>query len=331
MAARKSSDDKKVQVMHPVYLDTPMLVSFLATLDDGVFFESEIAERVGATGKSGSQVDGSAKLPSLATLLGLSLSASGRYSRDRTQEQSTESKFVRQHTSASLFNRLRVRLHEDGLLQTVDGATSLENVAPGSIVEISGNISESPVKGLIELMNSIWPFMEEDNSGSGKMRTSPNRSERRQLTSEQQAQLEAARLVQQAAELKREEMQQTRRLVDLVERDLAQSPVVDLLLVGDGVSALVTASREYLSDEVTASLVGGMFFLLGKVTSIDTAEDAETIVIRRGAMGAIAEATILPMLENMGEVARGAGLTVDFPSGKIIGPYMQIIPLAIFV
>lgn len=105
-----------VELTHPIYLDTPMMISFLATVDDGVSFSSEVAETVADTRKAAGEGSGEAKLPGLASLLGLSLSASGKYARESAEDQTTESKFVRQHTAASLFNRLRVRLKQEGIL-----------------------------------------------------------------------------------------------------------------------------------------------------------------------------------------------------------------------
>ena len=107
--------------------------------------------------------------------------------------------------------------------------------------------------------------------------------------------------------------------------------MVDLVFRSPGISGLITANREYLSDDVTAALIGGQFRVLGKVTAVDTSADAETLVVRRGAMGAIAEASVLPMLEQMQENSRESGLNLDLPEGKITGPYVQVIPLAIFV
>jgi len=58
------------ELTHPIYLDTPMLVSFLATVDDGVSFSSEVAEKVADTRKASGEGSGEAKLPGLPACWG---------------------------------------------------------------------------------------------------------------------------------------------------------------------------------------------------------------------------------------------------------------------
>jgi hypothetical protein len=59
MPRREQPDQRNglasAELMHPIYLDTPMLISFLATIDDGVYFTSEVAEKVADTRKSGGE------------------------------------------------------------------------------------------------------------------------------------------------------------------------------------------------------------------------------------------------------------------------------------
>jgi hypothetical protein len=54
-------------LVYPVYLDTPMLVSFLATLDDGISFSSEVAETYTNATKSSGEASGGIKLPTLTS------------------------------------------------------------------------------------------------------------------------------------------------------------------------------------------------------------------------------------------------------------------------
>jgi hypothetical protein len=181
----------------------------------------------------------------------------------------------------------------------------------------------------VDLFTDIWPFLEQQQTVPKEPELT--RQQRSALTTEQKQALQIAAIARQAAMTQLEANRNIKQIVELVGDDLAKSPVVDLILKGDGLSALVTASREFLSDDVTASLVGGTFTMLGKVTAVNPASNAETLVVRRGAMGAIAEASALPMLKEMNEHGSEHGLNLDLPEGKIHGPYVQVIPLAIFV
>jgi hypothetical protein len=100
-----------------------------------------------------------ASLPSIATLLGLTLSAEGRYKRRTSAEEGVESKFVREHTAASLFNRLRLRLAEvpDALMR-VDSSDVFAGLASGRLVEIQGQIIGNPLKQIIDLLAALGPY-----------------------------------------------------------------------------------------------------------------------------------------------------------------------------
>ncbi|GAA1858585.1 hypothetical protein GCM10009836_43480 [Pseudonocardia ailaonensis] len=325
MPAKKQSSARP-ELVHPVYLDPEMLISFLATLEGGASMSSEVSERSGETAKSAGEAGGEAKLPSVLSMLGISLSATGKYSRDKTRDESVESKFVRQHTAASLFNRLRTRMQEDGYLHSIDPSGDLSGVETGMLIEVAGEFDESPLRKIVDVINSIWPFVEEETEKARKSIPVPKRNGKGGVPPEQRELAEAARLL---VDQQIEGNKQTLRMAQLVEADLSNSPVVDLLLTAPKFSGIVTASRELLTEEVTAALMGGTFRIIGKVSAVDTSESAETLVVRRGAMGLIAEAAVLPMIEAMNKP--GSGIDLALPSGKLSGPVTQLIPLAIFV
>ena len=285
-----------VELAHPIYLDTPMLISFLAAVDDGVSFSSEVAEKIADTRKQSGEGAGEVKIPGLAALLGLSLSASGKYGREKAEDQSTESTFVRQHTAASLFNRLRLRMNQQNVLKTVDSTSSLEAVSPGDLVTVSGTIDVSPLETLVKIFYDLLPFFEQGD-----------------------------------ASLPQQELVSTKQIVELIDRDLKSSPIVDLVLRREGLSVVITASRESFSDDVSAALLGGTFTLVGKVTAKETAPDAETLVVRRGAMGLIANAVLTPMLQQASQALESEGASLDLSDARVKGPYIQVIPLAVYV
>lgn len=124
-----------------------MLISFLASLEDGVSYSSEVAERYAATKEGEGEGGGKASLPSIATLLGLNLSAEGRYKRRSSKEEGVESKFVREHTAASLFNRLQLRLTETpGAVTLIDSPDKITEADGDGLVEIRGEVTGNPLK-----------------------------------------------------------------------------------------------------------------------------------------------------------------------------------------
>ncbi|MEU0462488.1 hypothetical protein ABZ215_00630 [Amycolatopsis sp. NPDC006131] len=323
-------DQDSFELAHPIYLDTPMLVSFLAALDDGVYYSSEVAEKLGKTRKSDGEISGAAKLPSLASLLGLNLSASGKYSRQGAEDQNVESKFVREHTSASLFNRLRSRLHSDGLVQIISPDVDIAEVRPGALIEVTGTIETDPMRTIIDFFQSLWPFIEGEHEKT-QVLPAVKRTQRRNMSPERRAELEALEVQQALAKEAFEEQQQTMKLVDMMKSDLESSPIVDLVLRNERVSGLITASREFFGTEVAAALLGGTFSLVGKVAAVNPRQDAETPVIRRGAMSTVINTGVVPMLELMRQNFEDHNIQLSVPDPFIKGPCLQVIPLAIFV
>jgi hypothetical protein len=230
----------------------------------------------------------------VTSLLGLNLSASGKYARDKSDDQSTQSKFVRQHTAASLFNKLRVLLHDRTLVTEVESAGMLSQLIPGALVELAGTVGLGPVDRIVSAFQSILPFVEK-----------PFASE--------------------------PDGEESLRIFELMKQDLATSPVVDVLLQRSDMAALITANREYFSEDVNATLLGGTFTLIGKVSAVQPNVDSEMVTVNRGAMGLIAQASFGPALEQMKEHFRESGVTFDTPGVTISGPYIQVLPLAIFI
>jgi hypothetical protein len=230
-----------------------------------------------------------------------------------------------------LFNILRHRLQVDSLVTPVSDPSSLEDLRIGSVVEMTGTVNESPLQRIVDLMNNFLPFAEESVQMELRKTPTVKRNQRNQLNPEQRAALEAAEKAVEEVKAQLEQQKQLMKMVELIDQDLKRSPMVDVVVQGEGVAGFVSTSREYLTDDVTAAVLGGTFRVLGKVTAVDTRPDARIAVIRRGAMGAVFESAVEPMLGNMRSTAAASGLQIDIPEGQLKGPNVHLIPLAIFV
>jgi hypothetical protein len=97
--ARTAKDAEQMAmtpVVYPIYLDVPMMVSFLAALRDGVEFENTVTRRDQRSTNREREASGKVRLPPLASLFGLE--ASGKMAGQAGEETSEEVKVVRQHT-----------------------------------------------------------------------------------------------------------------------------------------------------------------------------------------------------------------------------------------
>ena len=97
------------QLAYPIYLDIPMMISFLAALEGGVSKQADI--RQGRTVVTTRDQAAGGRV-SLFDVPGLKIDLSGRMGSSSQAQDTDEMRIVREHTAASLFNLLRLALHE---------------------------------------------------------------------------------------------------------------------------------------------------------------------------------------------------------------------------
>jgi hypothetical protein len=74
-AVTEQAGPAALELVHPLYLDVPMMVSFLAALEgSGVAFEGEELATAGTTGSKTKEGGGRIGLPAIGALFGIDLS-----------------------------------------------------------------------------------------------------------------------------------------------------------------------------------------------------------------------------------------------------------------
>lgn len=297
-------------LVHPMYLNTPMLINFLASIDDGVSFSSDVAQKHDSLRKTTGEAGGTVGVPSVASLIGLTVNASGKLGHERNNQESVESKFVRQHTTASLFNRLRALLSQGDVVKSIKTVDDLEKVQPGALVECSGVIEKNPMDVVADLYEDARPYFLQQR----KMEIRKGDDE----LDDEQVRAEASK-----------EIIDMDEIFQVVAEDIRKSKVVDLpmTLTGDGVRAVLAASREYFSDEVEAAILGGEFKVLGKVTRAEASEGKSLTTVRRGVIGLIGEDRLQLLMDSMAN----SDIELKIPAATVRSPWVQLVPLAIYV
>src|SRR4051794_8951772 len=92
------------ELVHPLYLDVPMLISFLAALEGGVSLEDQATSTESRSATGTKELRGRVGLPSFLTMLNMDMA--GGLSTKSEGQSGEEIVAVRRHTEASLFNRL---------------------------------------------------------------------------------------------------------------------------------------------------------------------------------------------------------------------------------
>lgn len=309
MSARKKPD---ASLIHPVYLDTPMLLSFIATLEDGVTLERSISESQGRSTATDLDAEISGATGTVLTVLGLQLDASGELSRVSEKDSSIESSFVRQHTFASLLNRLITNLVSGNAVKTNPHVKTLKT---GDLIIFKALVSDNPLEKVLSAYEGLVPFMEVAGftpSSKTTRQQRRNSDHPNNQKSEEQINFESGKL-----------------MVDILRKDLESSPILDLVGASDNFSAIITASREFFSSSSRAAIVAGEFKVIGKVTAVFPEDGDDISVIRRGTT-----AQLSPMVEALNEIVRHMSdqFSSDaLPQTKLPRPVIQVLPLAIYI
>lgn len=323
-----STDDKTnspsaelPELIHPVYLDVPMMISFVAALEGGVAFAHESTQTQARSSDSTRDASARVGIPLLSSLL--SLDMSGRVGSKAEEQASEEIKVVRRHTEASLFNLLRHRLNADARVAKVSARADLASLQPGQIIEISGQVTANPLEQLFALMSKVIPYLGLDEGAlrNPKKKSNPKAPKRsgnparRTATEQEEKDVDAS-------------MEDVLRLLFIMKDDLEVSEVRDAVLSGpDSITAVLTLATEFFTDRSLDYVLGGRFSVLGKVTCV--IDDDETInLTRRTALGVAGPDMARSIVEAFTEDNE---LFVELADPVVESPALQVLPLAVFV
>lgn len=302
------------KLAHPIYLDVPMMVSFLAALEGGVSVSgSETSTESGSRERTHAARAGlRAKLFSFGDA-----EVSGETANVKREEETFVSQTERHHTAASLFNVLYAYLSEDEQIVNLEQEDDLGDLQPGAIVQLSGDYLGNPLEDVLTFASTLFPYIVEPN---GAQQSGPN----------PRSGNPARRTGSGPAQAPKADKQQNDgiRIVQTMANDLKNAPVHDLLFsTSAGLQVVVTAASEFYSAASAEHLREGTFSVVGKVTRVYDS-DGYINLTRRTVIGAagpdLARNTIEGFRHN-GDVTLGVADPI------VKGPTLQIIPMAIFV
>lgn len=324
---QQEADALELELVHPVYLDVPMLVSFVAAVEGGVAFGSEETEK-GATMQDRSREAsgrGRAGFPLLGALVGIDVS--GRYARKDQEQESKETKIVRQHTEASLFNLLRHELRNDGRITVLERQGQLEDLAIGHLVEMTGEVIGNPLQQMLELFLQILPYLGYDIAtlSQPKKRKESRGNPRSGNPAVRAAAQQGAGNAERGEQFSEEDIF---RLMATMRQDLDRGSIRDLVLQGDEeMRAVLTLSAEFLTSTAAEYLLGGRFSVIGKVTRILGEGDSINLT-RRTAIGLGGPELSRGLVTDLRSIDT---LFVEIGDPIVEPPAIQLLPLAVFV
>ena len=297
------------ELSHPIYLDIPMMISFLAALEGGVVISQDTTETASETATRTASATAGLRAK-LFTVGSATLDAAG--SSEKSTTNGTTSQVQRQHTAESLFNALLSTLQEDRKIASVDTSDELVDLAVGQIVEIEGTFRGNPLEDILAFFAMILPYVESDQAS----KPNPKSGSPAQRAAAQKGPAETGI------------DQDVIRMFHLMAKDIANSTVHDLLFqTAAGTPVVVTASTEFYGPSTVEYLREGSFRVVGKVTRVISERD-EVNLARRTVLG-LANPDVAGGLV---EAARAMdGVTLDVADAIVTGPAIQLLPLAIYI
>ena len=261
---------ESIDLVYPLYLDVPMMTSFVAALEDGIAYGSDVTQindqrrNVAAEGEGKAGV-GLPSMGILSTLLNFDLK--GKITGDQEIGSGEEIKLVRRHTEASLFMRLRQMLKDDDRvlqINEIDDVQKLKDADHDYLVEVKGQIFRSPLSEALEAVFRILDMLGVDLSG--------NQPSRKQQTGGKKRGKGQQHAASQPAELALDnETQLGFQLMQRIREDLAKANILDAVMhpstVGN-LTIVIALALEFLPEGVFENLLSGNFSVLGKVTKI---------------------------------------------------------------
>jgi hypothetical protein len=304
-----------LDLVHPLYLDVPMMISFLAALEGGgVAFEGEELARAATGEERTKEAGGRIGLPAIAALFGIDLT--GRLASGDTEEESRETKVLRRHTEASLFNLLRHRLLSEERVRPISDP-SADGVRPGALIEFEGEYIGNALQDLVEMFFKLLPYTDIEERAK-KQKKNPRKSGNPAVRA-------AAGQSQDASE--DDDPGGILRMFQIVHEDLGSSAVEDVVLQGTDATAVLTLSRDFLSAETQQQMLSAHLRVIGKVSRV--LEGSEIVnLMRRSALGVTGPAAAEELVSSVTDM-EDAHITIGDPVVK--APSVQIQPLAVFL
>lgn len=287
-----------MQLILPIYLDVPMLVSFAAALQGGLSFGAEVTEeqaRGSSLEKSKTAKLGVSNL--FSSLFEASLAADSAESNQNSSNKVTrESK---SHTEASVAILLYDEFAKsDTYLSHPQSLDDIQSIRPGSLIEVSGVLRKNAVDAVIDYADAISILSRLDGSkANGK---------------------------------KRDVNDPVKNIRSALDEDRKRTPISNVHLEcvePKGLQVLITLRTENLRDLTLSELHKNSVRVVGKVTRIIKGDEYVSSFENYG-MGMMDPDRLSEIFSGLEDVPE---MVADFSPVQVRGPAIQILPLMIFV
>lgn len=302
-----------MHLIHPIYLDVPMLVSFAAAIQGGLSLESEVTREKGASKGAALEATTSFGLSQWFSNLidataGVSVSGTASGTSQETRRE------MKSHTESSvailLYDELRKNSDYLVLPRDADGLTKIK---PGALVEIAGTLEKNAIDAVIDYIdaaNILSSFGSQPQIVPPQNKPGQRRRDTKPERKSSNTELGALR--------------------DVLDKDRKRTPISNAILrcsEPQGITVVITLRTANLRDLTLAELHKNNVRVVGKVTRI--IEDGQSMSAFENYGMSLVKPEILDGL--FSAMTESDDIVAEFSEVQIKGPAVQLLPLMIFV
>ena len=305
---------EQIRLIHPIYLDIPMLVSFAAAIEGGLSFGAEVTREASTTAAVAAEGNARFGFSGLFSRF-LDASADLKVAGAHEDEERSVVKSSRSHTEASVAILLYDRLRRDrGYIVDPETLEDAKGVEPGALIEIVGTVEKNAIDAMIDYIDAADIL---SNMGSGEQKTPPVSTSGKRRGS--------------GVRNDKQEIQsplgQMRALLD---KDRKRTPISNVLLrcaVPNDITAILSLRTENLRDLTLSELHKNSVRVLGKVTRVIGQGESMSPFENYG-MALLSPNTLSALFH---QLLDNDNLAIEFSEVQVQGPALQILPLMVFV
>jgi len=295
-----------IPLIHPIYLDVPMLVSFAAATQGGLALEAEVTAERKSGGSASANISGKFSLSKLFQSLvdtSVAVEVAGNHSSE-SHELRKESKA---YTEASIAIILYHQLQQNGgyILQPKN-IKDIQDCGLGTLVEVAGKVEKNAVDAVIDYLDAVAIL--------GRL-----------ATPEPQSQTKGKSVNQ-----TKDSLSNVTRIREILDQDRKRTPLSNVVVrcsEPEDLNVVVTLRTENLRDLTLSELNKNTVRVVGKITRAIGSNESMSSFENYGM--ALLSPEILN--EAFSHITNNDGIVTEFTDIEVQGPAFQILPLMIFV
>lgn len=292
-------DFLKEQLIIPIYLNEKTVLDMLAIIEDGFSMISEVNSSSQSSNTSNTMLSGGISTRAILDKL-LKIQINGRFEKGKNSSEGTQTKLEKVHTNVSLFSKFRSELIKNQLLScTSSEKLDISKIESGDFIEIEGELQKNP---LIDLLEKFINVINLSDIFSEEQKTLPKEENANNA------------LVQQ---------------MNLFLQELTHSGTIDFILKNTEGTLVLSAQKQYLSNDNISEIIGGKFKILGKVIKVCKTPKENINLLRKTSLYLFDKNSLdaFASIFNSDEFKQFNLPDVQF---EIPGPSAIIIPIAIY-